>query len=349
MLTRIRKTNGVYDGTAAPWEGKDLDGSIGRILNKAAQGIPLEREEVITLLSVDAAGDAAAMLHQAGRAAARRFGDDRGRVWAAIGVDYQPCPMNCRFCAFGESWGIVRSAMEWPVERIEAQAVDFAEQGAHWITLRTTEHYSIDRLCSLCRRIIRATRGKVKLVANTGELTRASADRLREAGFTTVYHSCRLREGTDTTLSADIRLSTIKAVREAGIDLAHLVEPVGVEHSPREIADCLLQALAHGASLTGAMARVPVPGTPLAVHGPLPKPELARIVAVTRIVAGPRATDICVHPPCREGLQAGANTVVVETGAVPREMEATRSEWQAFTISEARALLASAGYNVSNA
>ena len=128
--------------------------------------------------------------------------------------------------------------------------------------------------------------------------------------------------------------------------LAHLVEPVGVEHTAEEIADCLLQALAHGASLTGAMARVPVPGTPLAVHGPLPKRELAKIIAVTRVVAGPNATDICVHPSCREGVLAGANTVVVEMGAVPREMEEVRSEWRAFTLSEAKALLASAGYDL---
>ena len=37
--------------------------------------------------------------------------------------------------------------------------------------------------------------------------------------------------------------------------LSHLVEPLGVEHRPEEIADCLLQALAYGATLTGAMAR----------------------------------------------------------------------------------------------
>ena len=70
------------------------------------------------------------------------------------------------------------------------------------------------------------------------------------------------------------------------------------------------------------------------------------MIAVTRLVAGPRATDICVHPPIRAGMMAGANTVVVETGAVPREMEEVRSEWRAFTLPEAKALLAEAGYDL---
>ncbi len=319
---------------------------IQKILDKALQEEPLSREEVVTLLSLNSVTEAVAPLYQAGREAARRFSRNQGRVWAAIGVDYQPCPMNCRFCSFGEAWGLVQSRMEWPPERVEAQAVDFADQGAHWITLRTTEDYSIDRLAELCRRVIRATQGRVEMVANTGELTVSQAEKLKVAGFTTVYHACRLREGIDTILSVETRLATMKSAQAAGLKLAHLVEPVGVEHRPEEIADCLLRALAYGATLTGAMARVPVPGTPLSDYGPLPERELAKVIAVTRLVAGPRATDICVHPPLRAGLMAGANTVVVETGAVPREMEEARVEWRSFTLLEAKALLASAGYDL---
>jgi len=323
-----------------------MDITIQKILDKALQEESLSREEVITLLSLDSATEAVEPLFQAGREAARRFSNNQGRVWAAIGVDYQPCPMNCRFCSFGEAWGLIKSRMEWSPERIEAQAVEFADQGAHWITLRTTEDYSIDRLVDLCRRVIRATQGRVEMVANTGELTIPQAGQLKAAGFTSVYHSCRIREGIDTILSVETRLSTMKTVHESGLKLAHLVEPIGVEHRPEEIADCLLQALAYGASLTGAMARVPVIGTPLADSGPLPERELAKVIAVTRLASGPRASDICVHPPTRSGVMAGANTVVVETGAVPREMEKAVSEWRAFTIPDAKALLAEAGYDL---
>jgi biotin synthase len=220
-----------------------MDAPIQKILGKALQDGSLSRKDVITLLSLDSTTEAVEPLYQAGREAARRFSNNHGRIWVAIGVDYQPCPMNCRFCSFGEAWGLIKSRMEWPAERIETQAVEFANQGAHWITLRTTEDYSIDRLVELCRRVIGATQGRVEMVANTGQLTASQAGQLKEAGFTTVYHSCRIREGVDTILSVETRLSTMKAVRKVGLKLAHLVEPIGVEHRPDEIADCLLQAL----------------------------------------------------------------------------------------------------------
>lgn len=322
-----------------------MDISIQKILDKALQDESLSRDEIIALLSLDSTTTAVETLYQAGREAARSFSKNQGRIWVAIGVDYQPCPMNCRFCSFGEAWGLIKSRMEWPPERIEELAVEFADQGAHWITLRTTEDYSIDRLAELCRRVIRSTRGRVEMVANTGELTVTQAAQLKTAGFITVYHSCRIREGIDTILPVETRLSTMKAVREAGLKLAQLVEPIGVEHRPDEIADCLIQALAYGTSLTGAMARVPVAGTPLADIGPLPERELAKVIAVTRLAAGSRASDICVHPPIRAGVMAGANTVVVETGAVPRDMDKVESEWRAFTLLEAKTLLAEAGYD----
>jgi biotin synthase len=321
-----------------------MNSSIQTVLDKALDDKRLTRDEIITLLSIDADSQAVEFLYSAGREGARLFSNNHGRIWAAIGVDYMPCPMNCRFCSFGEAWGLVESRMECPPDQIEALAAQFADQGAHWITLRTTEDYPIEKLADLCRRVIQTTHGRVEMVANTGELTISKSKNLKSAGFTTAYHSCRLREGIDTILSPETRLSTMAAVREGGLKLAHLVEPLGVEHRPEEIADCLIRALDYGASLTGAMARVPVPGTPLGKYGLLPERELAKVIAVSRLVAGSRATDICVHPPIRTGVMAGANTVVVETGAVPREMKEVRSEWKGFKMQEAKDLLKSAGY-----
>lgn len=73
-----------------------------------------------------------------------------------------------------------------------------------------------------------------------------------------------------------------------------------------------------GAALSGAMARINVKGTPFESHAPLPDLRLAQIVAITRICGGVNVPDICVHPPRKEALEWGANVVVVETGAVPR-------------------------------
>ena len=321
---------------------------IEDILDACLKGEQVEKQAATALLSLDPETDAVEPVFEAAREAARRFSANRGRVWAAIGVDYRPCPMNCKFCSFGERWGIIRSAGEWAPEQVVRQARELWQQGAHWITLRTTEHYSPAKLCDLAQKVRSATSRDAELVANTGEFDVVGARALREAGFTTAYHVFRLREGVDTGIRADARLATLAAIRDSDLKLAHLVEPVGPEHGSEELADSLFRALEFGASLTGAMARVPVPGTPLAHCGPVSDRALAHVVAVTRLIAGARATDICVHPPSPEGVRAGANVVVVETGAVPREMEEARGAWRAFSVSEAQGLLASAGYSLTN-
>ena len=64
------------------------------------------------------------------------------------------------------------------------------------------------------------------------------------------------------------------------------------------------------ATLMGVMARVPVPGTEGAA-GALTPEQVAHAIAVSRLVAGTVADDICVHPLSRLALQAGANAIVV--------------------------------------
>jgi len=322
--------------------------AIQQVLDRCLAGEEVGKAEAAALLSLDPETDQVRPLFEAAREAARRFSDNEGRIWAAIGVDYHPCPMNCKFCSFGERWGIVRSKGEWAPEQVVHQAREFCDEGAHWITLRTTEHYPLEKLRHLAQRVRAAAGPKVELVANTGEFDSRGAQALMEAGFTTAYHVLRLREGVDTGIRPEVRLATLAAVRDSDLKLAHLVEPIGPEHSPEEVVDCLFRALEFGTVLTGAMARVPVAGTPLAQYGRISERALAHAVAVTRLVAGPRATDICVHPPSLEGVKAGANVVVVETGAVPREMAEARGAWRAFTLSEAQGLLASAGYSVNN-
>ena len=88
------------------------------------------------------------------------------------------------------------------------------------------------------------------------------------------------------------RKATLAAVRDSDLKLAHLVEPVGPEHTDDEIADVLMAALSNGAALSGAMARINVKGTPFESHDPLPDLRLAQIVAITRICGGVNVPDI---------------------------------------------------------
>ena len=319
---------------------------VHTLKEQVLRGLSVSREDVLRLLAFEPESEAAACLGRTAREVARLVADNEGRVWTAIGIDCRPCPMNCGFCSFGEKWGLIDEPREWSDEAVIKAAAAFVADGAEWVTLRTTEFYGVERLCALARKVREAVPGEYGLVVNTGEFGPYEAGMMRAAGINIVYHSLRLGEGKTTCFRPEERLGTLHAVRDSELKLAHLVEPVGPEHTNEEIADILLTALDNRAALGGAMARINVQGTPFAAHPPLSDRRLAQIVAVTRLCGGRTMPDICVHPPRREALEWGANVVVVETGAVPRDRDECGDVWQGFTVAEARALFREAGYRV---
>ncbi|MEN6414444.1 MAG: hypothetical protein ABFC84_17035 [Veillonellales bacterium] len=310
----------------------------------ALQGNILDRDSIIVLLGINPDSVEAEKLGKAAREVAAEVTGNSGRVWAALGVDYAPCPINCHFCSFGEKWGVIQKEYKWSAPEI----IDFAKKllngGAKWITLRTTEYYSLSELAGLMKQIRETIPGNYGIVANTGELTAKAADLLMTSGVSIIYHTLRLREGIDTGLSVKSRLDTLASVQASPLDLAFLVEPVGIEHTDAELADSFLVAMKYGARLSGTMARVPVPGTPLGSIPAVPERRMAQIAAVTRLAAGSNAPDICIHPASQLALAWGANVVVVEAGAIPRDTVNSRSEWKSFDLQTAAAWFKQAGY-----
>lgn len=324
----------------------DMHAYIDRLEEGALQGRQAVREEVLRLLELSPEGEEARYLGQAARRVARVAAQNSGRVWSAIGLDSRPCPKNCTFCSFGARWGLVREETELSSGEVVAIARRLVREGAAWVTLRTTEYYGFDRVCKLARQIREAVPGDYGLVVNTGQMEEAEVAAMWAAGIGVVYHSLRLGEGVCTCFRPEERLATLRAVAASPLRLAHLVEPVGPEHSNEELAHVFMTALENGASLSGVMARVNVPGTPGASSAELPEARLAQIAAVTRLCGGLRVPDICVHPASRQAVEWGANVVVVEEGAVPRSDGFCRDVWRGFDVARARALLREAGYVV---
>ncbi|NLI11729.1 radical SAM protein [Pelotomaculum propionicicum] len=317
---------------------------IKKAKENSLEGKLLDRETLIALLEIDPDSKAVEKLGESAREVASKFANNKGSVWASIGIDYQPCKMNCSFCSFGVKWGAITNRYQWGVDDIIQYTGKFVSEGAKWVTLRTTECFRTDNLCSLAKKVRSNVLGNYELVANTGELNDEKAKLLYESGFKVVYHSIRLREGIDTPFNVNERCKTLEAVRSSNLTLAYLVEPIGVEHSNEEIADVFLTAMRYGAKLTGAMARVPVSGTPLFKYGALPERRLAQITAVTRLGAGKYAPDICVHPPSKLAMEWGANVVVIETGAIPRDIKNIKNEWGGFDMSTAKKWYEETGY-----
>jgi len=298
----------------------------------ALRGEKLNQNQIIELLEISPSSIEMQELGESARRISTIASQNKGKVWTAIGLDNHPCKMNCKFCAFGEKWQTSSDFNTWSEEEIMNSASKYIDDGATWVTLRTTEHFNINDLIDIGTKIKNKYKGSYKLVANTSEVNAQNSMRLKEAGYEVVYHAIRLREGIDTPFDIKERERTLTSINHSSLDLAFLVEPIGIEHSNSEIAELLLKSMTFNTQVSGAMARVPVPGTPLYDLGALPEMRLAQIIAVTRLCAGIDVPDICVHPPSKQALNWGANVVVVENGSIPRDCASSKNEWQGFDI-----------------
>lgn len=313
----------------------------------ALGGEVLPREKIIELLRIKPGSEAWSALGAAARRVAHKLVHDRAYLWGALGVDYAPCTMNCDFCSLGEKWGLVRERREYNEKEIIRQVREYQESGVRWIVLRTTEFYSKERLGERIRTIREKVPGPYSLGLNIGEFDLEMAHWIHACGVDFIYHSLRLGEGKDTRFDPQVRLNTLHAVQQSPLKLVFLVEPIGIEHSDEEIADICLLTAQYGAIVSGAMARIPVAGTPLGAHPQLEERRLAQIIAVTRLACGARVPDICVHPGSQLCMEFGANVTVVETGSVPRKADCcTEEKWNQFDAVRAKELFSNAGYTV---
>lgn len=313
-------------------------------LNAAADS----RERLLQLLGDARHPDHREELYRQARAVVREHLGNRGKIWAAIGLDQAPCAMGCRFCSFASQWTQFTQPHELTAEEALQWADDFIAQRADYLILRTSEQYRLEKLLDLGRRIADRKPDSVRLVANTRLADSAQLTQLRQAGFHGIYKTIRLREGIDTKFAPAARLEQIRQARDHGLRVFGLVEPVGPEHSDEEIVDAILLLRDEVQSaLIGAMGRVPVAGSPLYGCGAVDAPRLAAITAVSILAMADRFDEVevvCSHPPDREILRAGASAVVVEVGAIPRDTAFAERAWRGLAMPEARKLLQDAGY-----
>lgn len=320
---------------------------INRAKKSALAGKLLDRESIIALLRIDPESKDCEALGKAAREVASIICKDRAYLWAAIGLDYRACPMNCDYCSLGEKWGLIKEEGELTEDEVMDLVKQFVNQGVRWIVLRTTQFYSLDKLIEMAKKIKMNVQGEYELGLNVGEFDESIAKRMVDAGLEFVYHTLRLREGIDTKFNPADRLSTLEAVKNSPLKLVSLVEPLGIEHTNEEIADSFLTAMKYGAEVTGCMERIPVAGTPLGEQPEISKRRLAQIIAVTRLAAGFLAPDICVHRASELAMEWGANVTVVETGAIPRDTCCTsKAEWKGFDPSTAKKWFELSGYHV---
>lgn len=321
---------------------------IKKAKEKALNGIVLTEQEIVDLLNIEIGSKEDEKLRKVAREVARIKTNNTAYIWSAIGADYVTCPMNCKFCSFGEDWHLINKRVRYTTKEIIEKARYYIENGARFIVLRTTEFYSIPKLLKIVKKIRKEIPGEYEIVLNTGELDMTISNLIYESGVNGIYHACRIREGIDTPFEIEVRKNTMNNVKRSKLDLISLVEPIAQEHTNEEIAKNFLNIVDCNAVISGAMARIPVKGTPLGNTKIISETKLAHIIAVLRLSGGNIVKDICVHPVSLEALNSGANVMVVETGAIPRDEKLEEGNWNNIDMKKAKELLEQASYNISN-
>lgn len=320
---------------------------IDKTKEEGLKGIVPSRDTVISLLALDPLSEEADYLKKQACEVAHEVTGNKGRVSGAIGIDFVACSMNCTFCSFGEKWQLVKNDKVFTKEEIIEIAKDFVDQGATTLTLRSTEFYDLDVLNEYLKDIRAAVPGLYEININVGELTPERAEQIYECGATSAYHVLRLREGTDTPFNPEDRKATMRSISDSSLLFCSCVEPIGPEHTNEELADALLTIIEYGACSCGAMARVPVDGTPFEGTEPITEERHLQIIAVVRLCGGNKFENVIVHPPLESALYAGSSGFTVEQGAIPRDVELVEEPWNSFTVADAKAMLEKAGFELA--
>jgi len=319
---------------------------INELIRKSQAGDVLSSEELIYLLGLAPDSAETYMVMAEAARLSRELSDNKAEVHAQFAINLAPCNCDCLFCSFAKINNIFSSATELTPEQAVAYARQFENDGANAVFMMSTAKYPFERFMEMSREVRKSLKPETTMIANVGDLSYKDAVRLKEAGFSGVYHAVRLREGTDTGLSVKKRKQSINNFKEAGLEVGTCVEPVGPEHSNDELAKMIELTASFSPSYSGAARRIPIPGTAIANRGVINEMRMSQIVAVTRLGMPRSVMGNCTHEPCTLGAIAGANLFWAEVGANPRDIEAKTEEGRGETVSSCKSIFQESSWDV---
>lgn len=323
-----------------------IDHRVTDIIAAVGEGAVPDKDDILYLLRLPHRSAAAGLVMASARELAREACDNRAEICVQIGINVSPCPRNCRFCSFAACNEVFSGASELTVTEVVDRCIRAEAEGANAVYLMATGDYPMERFVEVGQEVRRYLRPRTPLVANAGDLTPRWARAFKDAGFCAIYHAIRMGEGRDTSISASRRLKTLEAARDAGLRLATCVEPVGPEHTEEEILEKILLHREAQPCFSGAMRRIPIPGTAMAGRGQLSELRIGFIVAVIRLAMGLAVIGNCTHEPNVVGAASGANLFWAEIGPNPRDVEEHTEESRGLDIAACRRIFQEADYEV---
>ena len=318
---------------------------LNEIFGKIEVKAELSKEDVITLLSLETTDEAYyRLLYYARKHSKETFGN-KGYVFSQIGINAEPCSVNCSFCSMATGHYVLTNRWQKSVEEVVSGVKQLVAERANDIFLMTTADYPVEQFIEIGRAVRPHIPAEIRLVANIGDFDLPTAHKLKEAGFTGAYHIVRLRENIDSGVSIEQRIKTIEAICDSGLEFYYCVEPIGPEHSYEEIATEIFRIKEYPVQAMAAMRRTPVEGTPLHKHGAISTPELCKIAAVALLAVRPRRA-MNIHEVTEMSLLAGINQLYAEAGANPRDTNDNTENNRGYNTASLRTMLENSGYIV---
>jgi biotin synthase len=319
---------------------------IQDIIRKSLEGTLLTGEEIASLFDVPLFSEESAMIIAASRKKSDTASGGLAEVHAQVGLNIAPCPRNCAFCAFAARNKVFKNRVEISVAEAVQKAGQFEADGANAIFVMSTADYPFGKFLDVSWEIRRSLRPETVLVANVGDFSAEQARKLRDAGFSGIYHAVRLGEGRDTSIRVETRLETFRNAREAGLLLGTCVEPVGNEHTVEELVEKTIITRDAGPVYSGSARRIPISNTKMAEYGIVSEAKMSHILAVVRLALGYDIPGNCTHEPNVIGAAAGANLLWAEAGSNPRDTEAETEGKRGMTVKECIRVLEEAEWKV---
>ena len=319
---------------------------VEKLINKSRLGDVLSKRELAYLLSLAPDSAETYMVMAEATRLSKELSGGKAEVHAQFAINLAPCPCDCLFCSFAKINGVFNETTELTPEQAVAYACQFETDGANAVFMMSTAKYPFERFIEMSKEVRKSLKPETTLIANIGDQTLKNSVRLKDAGFSGVYHAVRLREGKDTTLPVERRKKSIHNFKEAGLKVGTCVEPVGPEHTSDELAEMIKWTASFNPSYSGAARRIPIPGTMIAKRGVINELRMAQIVAVTRLGMPRSVMGNCTHEPCTLGAISGANLFWAEVGANPRDIEEKTEEGRGETVSRCQSIFRESNWDV---
>jgi biotin synthase len=316
------------------------------VIKKLNNGEILTKPEIIKLLSYDESSMESYLIMAESNRISKGLTDNLAEVHAQLALNLAPCKGDCMFCSFAHANEVFTSETRLSPMQAVAYAKQFEADGANAVYVMTTAQYPFELFIEISQEIRRNLKAQTVMVANVGDQTLRNARKLKDAGYTGVYHALRLREGIDSNLSPASRKKSIHNFFESGLKVGTCVEPVGPEHTNEELADLILFTGSINPVFSGAARRIPIPGTKMATLGTINELRMAQIVAVTRLTVPRNIAGNCTHEPCTLGAIAGANLFWAEAGGNPRDIKEKTEEGRGESTASCSSIFTDSGWGI---